>query len=331
VNASESKPVIDLHADLLSFLAGDASRDVTANASRCSLSQLRAGTVAVQVLPIYVPIQGAAGLSDGQRQVAAFESLLEHPSFRRLDVAEPTLEIEIVGAIENASAFCLDSEPLADGLARIDAARSRMGRLLYTSLTWAYQNRFGGGNGSSAGLSDDGRRLVDFLVERSIAIDFSHTSDALAADLLAHLDQTPEARLLASHSNLRSVTGAARNLSDEVAAELAARGGLIGLTFVRSFIGGDAFSHLARHVDAAVRRGWGSSLALGADFFCPRDLPNPESRDKVFFFPDFENASCYPEVRRTLAPSVTEPQLDALMFGNAKRWLQAWLAGDRAA
>ena len=57
-----------------------------------------------------------------------------------------------LAAIENASGFCEEQEPLEDGLRRFERLVAEAGPLAYVSLTWNDENRFGGGNKASAGL-----------------------------------------------------------------------------------------------------------------------------------------------------------------------------------
>ena len=112
-----------------------------------------------------------------------------------------------------------------------------VGNLFYIGLTHHLENRFGGGNFSKAGLKDDGKALLDYLDNKQIAVDFSHTSDALAYDILEYISKKNlKIPILASHSNYRPNFDHPRNLPDDIAKEIINQKGLIGLNFVRAFV-----------------------------------------------------------------------------------------------
>jgi membrane dipeptidase len=117
-------------------------------------------------------------------------------------------------------------------------------------LAWAKSSRYATGNapapradgGADAahGLTDLGRALVKAMDELRIIHDVSHLSDRAFDDLMALTDRP----VIASHSNCRELVGGdlgprGRNhrlLRDDQIAEIARRGGVIGLNLVRNFI-----------------------------------------------------------------------------------------------
>lgn len=148
------------------------------------------------------------------------EKDLDH-LYLRCAQEESTNKIGIIPAIENASAICNEKEDLSIALERLTALQRRIGKLLYVSLTWNHENRFGGGNHTEKGLKNDGKLLVDYLCHKGIALDFSHASDYLAYDLLNYIEKKGlRLPLLASHSNMRSIADFPRNLPDEIAKEI---------------------------------------------------------------------------------------------------------------
>ncbi len=71
-------------------------------------------------------------------------------------------------------------------------------------MTHHGENRFGGGNSTGIGLKKDGEALLEYISEKKIAIDLSHTSDALAGDILNYIVKNKLGlSVLASHSNFR--------------------------------------------------------------------------------------------------------------------------------
>ncbi len=290
-------PVIDLHADLLLYLASSKGRLPTDLQSRCSLPDLRKGGVKLQVLPIFTytnPQSVCAGLT----QAALYEDLCGmFPSELTrygsgFDWSGPL--IALLPAFENASGFCSEEEPFTQGVKRLEQLIAKMGKPAYISLTWNGENRFGGGSGVSIGLKNDGKRLLEVMNDKQIAVDLSHASDHLACDILDFIDQQNlTIPVIASHSNSRTVADRVRNLPDEIIQEIFRKKGIVGLAFCRQFVGEDPrffCDHIAHLLDLKGE----DHIALGADFFYEKDLPPHLLHDPDPFFSDFQNSSCYP-------------------------------------
>lgn len=315
-------PVADLHCDLLDYLARESGRSPYDPASRCSIPQLRDGRVVLQVLAIFgVTGPGAARIGPAQSRI--FADLIESGA---LVAAASPAEVPdlgdgktgVVAAIENASVFCDEAEPLAAGLARFEEIERRVGRLLYVTLTWTDENRFGGGNASDRGLKADGRTFLEFLSGRKVALDFSHMSPRMAREALEWIDaRRLDVPVCASHSCFAALRDLPRNLPDDVARELIARGGLIGMNVLSIFLGEgpEPFADQVRH---AVELGGERHYAFGADFFTTEDLP-PEHRaaHACFFHSGFEDAGCYPRLLADLAAQV--PCSEELLLDLAHR------------
>lgn len=87
-------------------------------------------------------------------------------------------------------------------------------------------------NPEDKGLSEFGRRVVAECNRLGIMIDVSHVSDQTIKDVLA-ISQAP---VLATHSSVRALCHHPRNLSDELIKEIAAKGGVVQICLVSSFI-----------------------------------------------------------------------------------------------
>ena len=302
-------PVADLHCDLLLYLERGYDRTPHDLAARCSVPQLQAGHVVLQVLPIFVETEKGS-TQRGLAQAEVFKVLAnQHPddfehiqSVERLDSSIGNHRIGIVAAVENASSFAEEEEEFQVALDRLIHFIGKVGRPIYISLTWNTENRFGGGALTTVGLKEDGRRLLDFLHNKRIAVDLSHASDALAYDILDYLQQQNlRVPVLASHSNMRCVWNAPRNLPDELAKEIVARNGRVGFNLVRSFVGDENIpteQALIAQLEAALAIVGENHLALGADFFYEKDLPKDSQRreDGGYFYREFEASDCYPRL-----------------------------------
>ncbi len=115
----------------------------------------------------------------------------------------------------------------------------------------------------SRGLSTAGRMLVKLAEKRGVALDLSHLNEQGARELLS----LTEGPVLASHANCRALCPDERNLSDEVIDELAAHGGIIGVTLHRPFVGlRGGIDDLLRHVEHLLERVGETAVAIGSDF-----------------------------------------------------------------
>ncbi len=117
------------------------------------------------------------------------------------------------------------------------------GGVVAIGMAWWHQSRYAGGNGTDHnrlgnGLTDLGRALVKRMDELNVVHDLSHLSQRSVDELLTSTDKP----VMASHSNSRALMGDQdslanqRHLNDETIAEIARRGGVIGLNLLGDFI-----------------------------------------------------------------------------------------------
>lgn len=311
----EVLPVVDLHCDLLSYLASVPGAGVNkSDEIGASVPHLQAGHVKLQVMAIYTDTKlGSARAGEQQRLIYHSLPNLSGGFFEPLQDFALTAEAlascsgcYTLLAIENASAFSEEDEGLGLGLRRLDAIIEQSGPLAYLIITHHYENRFGGGNYTNVGLKPDGEALLDFLHNRNVPVDLAHTSDQLAHGILNYIDKKAlNIPVLASHSNFRQVHGHVRNLPDELALELVRRKGIIGINLLRNYIHETDPRMLYDHIEYGLKLGAGHLLALGADFFYALHHPDP-SRYPIYF-PGQDNASYYQailkDVRQLIGPS----------------------------
>ena len=326
----------DLHCDLLSYLAHDDKRGVHADESRCSLSQLKKGNVILQTLAVFTET-GKRAVASAEKQFTIFRTLPQiHPDgFERLtELKFPELQkikrqkVHIVAAIENASGLCNETETLENCFSRLDQYINMAGPLVYVSLTWNHENRFGGGNYTKVGLKKEGELLLEYLEGKQIAIDLSHTSDALACDILNHIDKKKLNLIpIASHSNFRAISNQPRNLPDEIAKEVLKRGGVVGLNFFKRFIGKNYPDDFMRQVDYARSLGALNHYCFGADFFYDADLPT-SLYPFPFYYEPFSNAGCYPDLVAYLSQVFTKQELEKISHHNLADFFERLTQGQ---
>jgi membrane dipeptidase len=142
---------------------------------------------------------------------------------------------------------------------------------------WSRQNGFGWGVPFSfpstpdigPGLTEDGKRLVAACNAKGILIDLSHLNEAGFWDV-AKLSSAP---LVATHSNVHSISASPRNLTDKQLDAIRESNGLVGLNFATSFLREDGqmraeteLEWMVRHVDALVEKLGEDRVGIGSDF-----------------------------------------------------------------
>lgn len=321
-------PVIDLHCDLLAHMLNMPNPDpFKQEGIGCSFPALAEGNVKLQVMAIFTATQsGSSTLAVRQSEIFA-SFLAKYPNDCTLVHDTNTLsqiatssKLGMIAAIENASGFCEEDEPLETGLERLEQIISNTTRILYIGFTHHAENRFGGGNNSEAGLKEDGKKLLQYLNGKKIAVDFSHASDALAQDILDYLSEhNLEVPILASHSNYRKVFNHVRNLPDDIAKEIIQRGGIIGVNFLRAFVNNGDSNALYQHINHGVKLGGINSICFGADYFNTDSHPD---RSRVpFYFKEHTDATCYPSIIEKISQLVSPDAIETISSKNVMNYL----------
>ncbi len=321
-------PVIDLHCDLLAHMLNMPNPNpFKREGIGCSFPALAEGNVKLQVMAIFTATEnGSTALA--LRQSEIFASLLaEYPNdctlvhdINTLNQIAASSKLGMIAAIENASGFCEEDEPLKIGFERLERIITNTKRILYISFTHHAENRFGGGNNSVAGLKKDGEKLLQYLNGKKIAVDFSHASDALAQDILDYLSEyNLEVPILASHSNYRKVFNHVRNLSDNIAKEIIKRDGVIGVNFLRAFVNNKNSNALYQHMNYGINLGGFNSICFGADYFSTGNHPDPSR--VPYYFEEHEDASCYPSIIQKISEQVSPEAIESISSKNVMRYL----------
>ncbi|MED4585053.1 dipeptidase [Brevibacillus choshinensis] len=133
-------------------------------------------------------------------------------------------------------------------------------------LTWNYANLAADGalEPRNAGLTSFGKEIIQFHNEHKILTDVSHLSEASFWDTL-DVAKYP----IASHSNSRAWCDNPRNLSDEQAKAMFAKGGNVHVVYCPMFVkehGKATIPDLIRHIDHFCSLGGVRQIGLGSDF-----------------------------------------------------------------
>ena len=179
---------------------------------------------------------------------------------QNLDYAEE----HIFGIPNFTPILAVEGGKLLDGdISRLDTLAKR-GVKIFT-LVWRDSCHIGGAFNNSEGLSDFGKEVVQRCFEIGITPDLSHSNDEICYQAI-ELAKDAKKSLIASHSCSRSVFDHPRNISDEVAREVASLGGVIGVNFVSDHLGGRSIDILLEHIDHLYGICGSGAVCLGTDF-----------------------------------------------------------------
>jgi membrane dipeptidase len=127
------------------------------------------------------------------------------------------------------------------------------------------RTRYSGGTKAPGGLTELGRQLLKAMRRKRVILDLSHMADQAVADAF-RLWRGP---IMASHSNSRDLVPADRQVTDETVAEIARRGGVVGVSFYAHHLRrrapatlDDVVKHIVHHAKAA---GGPEHVGIGSD------------------------------------------------------------------
>ncbi len=127
-----------------------------------------------------------------------------------------------------------------------------------------FDNEMGGSAHGTAkgGLTSFGRDVLQAMVERGITLDLAHAAPKLIDDVL-EMDERP---LVVSHTGIKGHFDHIRNLTNEHAKAIAARGGLIGIGFWKMAVGQCSTEAILDGLCYAVELVGAEHVALGSDY-----------------------------------------------------------------
>ncbi len=202
--------------------------------------------------------------------------------------------------------YAIDDDPEA-GVARLAEAG-----VMFLGPLWERDSAAGTSCRTSAdrdtGLTDRGRALVRACDRAGIRLDVAHASRKTFWDILETAERPP----FSSHSGAAGVHPHPRNLDDDQIRALAQRGGVVGVIFVASYLGGPfcSLEAAADHIEHVVEVGGPGAVALGSDFDGFMPLPR-----------GLRDAADLPRLTELLwRRGWRRPQLEPLLGENALRF-----------
>jgi membrane dipeptidase len=232
---------IDMHADTVQFMI-DEGADINTRLTTTHLDavRMREGGLDAQFFSIWVEpgaygFKGEGAVARADEQIKAVRSLAEqHPETWVLattagDIRRAAREGKLAALMGLEGGYALDEK--LESVERY----YRMG-VRYMSPTWTFSVSWAGSSGDLAGrnmgLNDFGRKVIREMNRLGMMVDVSHVSDKTFWDIV----ETSTKPVVATHSNCRAITDAARNLTDEQIQAVAKTGGVVSVVFYPGFV-----------------------------------------------------------------------------------------------
>lgn len=260
--------IIDLHCDALmklSIAKGKLSFR-TSEELDTNFNRLKKGNVKIQAFAIFVDpdIKSDEKFQEALNQIDYFyqEVLGKNPEMRHLKSWSDFYHLQDgeIGAFLTLEGV----DAIGNDLTKLRTL-FQLG-VLSVGLTWNNANLAADGAGEprGGGLTLFGKEIVRLCNEWNVLTDVSHLSARGFWDVM-ELANYP----IASHSNAKTLCNHPRNLSDEQAKAMFAKGGLIHVVYNPPFItetGKATIDDLIKHIDHFCSLGGVKQIGLGSDF-----------------------------------------------------------------
>lgn len=235
--------VMDTHIDVTPKLQTDWKFTEEHSSGHIDLPRMRKGGLNALFFSIYMPgtVTGPKAVSDSLERIAAVHKLAQdHPDQVMLcTTADEVEQAHRAGKI--AGLMGMEGGHMINNSLPTLRMYAKLG-VRYLTLTHSLNTDWADSSGESGkhnGLTDFGREVVGELNRLGVMVDVSHVSDKTFWDALA----TSKAPLIASHSSCRAISGHARNMTDEMIKALAAKGGVIQINYLDSYLDQDLFEY----------------------------------------------------------------------------------------
>lgn len=184
-------------------------------------------------------------------------------------------------------------------------------------LTWNYDNKYAASclSRKDYGLTGEGEDLVHSADRMGMMVDLSHSSPKASAETLQIAESSP----YFSHSNALSLQDSKRNISDDLIRETGKRGGVVGLTFIRSCTGPPFTpARLAEHAKHLLKVGGDHLPALGTDYLGMASTP--EELEDVSRLGVLKQALIQAGFPRERADGLLNDDAYAFILKRSERW-----------
>ena len=233
------------------------------------LNDLKAGGIRCQVFPIWVsPHYNPISLRRALQMVDVFQRELKN---QRARISLCTRFREIEEAVKKNKLAAILSmeggEPLEGDVSMLRIFYQLGVRSL--GFTQFPRNKLADGSGelrSNGGLTGHGHEVLEEMKRFNMLVDVSHINERGFWDVL----NATNIPVIASHSNCKALCDHHRNLTDQQIRALADRKGVMGITFVESFLQKSAdevsLNNVLDHIDHIVKLVGVDYVGFGSDY-----------------------------------------------------------------
>ncbi len=232
-----SSIVVDTHDDTTQrFLDGKFDLGARNSAGSIDIPRMREGGLGAVFFSIWIPSK-ITGTKAVNRALAQIEAVREQVRTHSKDLALATTAAEVREAHKQGKIAALMG---VEGGHMINSDLEVLRK--FASLGVRYMTLTHSGNDEWAdsstdkpahnGLTDFGKDVVREMNRLGVIVDISHVSEKTFYDAL----EISKAPLFASHSSCRAICNAARNMTDHMIKDLAAKGGVIQINYHVGFL-----------------------------------------------------------------------------------------------
>jgi membrane dipeptidase len=232
-----SSIVVDTHDDTTQrFLDGKFDLGARSDTGSIDIPRMREGNLSAIFFSIWMPskITGHEAVDRALVQIDAVrEQVRKHPNDLVLattaaDIREARKQGKIAALMGVEGGHMINSDL---GVLRSYAALG----VRYMTLTHSGNCEWADSSTDKPvhnGLTDFGKDVVREMNRLGVMVDVSHVSDKTFYDAL----EVSKAPLIASHSSCRAICDAPRNMTDQMMKDLAAKGGVVQITYHVGFL-----------------------------------------------------------------------------------------------
>ena len=257
--------MIDFHADTIFQLwKNESAGNLYENSLSVSIKGLENTGALAQCFAIYTPPE-----CGWQEMHSIHEVFVSKMKAFKDHIKQDSDSRQILKHTLSAVLTIEDMKPTEGDWQRVRQVISWKPRIV--GLVWNEDNAYAYANSTdrekmARPLTEKGRQLAELLDCEDIIIDVSHLNDGGFKDLA-----DMNVKIIATHSDSRSLVNHPRNLTDEMIRIIADRGGVVGLNFCPEFLCDDGqnvsrISDMVRHVMHMRNVGGDEVIALGTDF-----------------------------------------------------------------
>lgn len=193
-------------------------------------------------------------------------------------------------------------------------------------LVWNNKNRYGSGNCSTSGLTEEGKIFLRKAIALGISIDLSHMNEATFFDTISFLKEEKKSgktiKVIASHSNCYDVYAHPRNLTDEQLLAMKEFHPIVGVVSYGPFVSSSEdkkqlLQQYLTHIDHVVE-------VLGIDFI---GVSTDDMMFGPFLFDEeepiqvFEYRNIVLEMTNLLKTKYEETEIHKILYENSYKQL----------